>query len=56
MLNYYIMERLIEFQQREIEQKARHAWKWLESDHSRQTTKNSSAHVTVQPAAVCCCC
>lgn len=56
MMNYYIMERLIEFQQKEIEQKARHVWKRLESAYPRQSTMNSSAHVTLQPAAVCCCC
>ncbi|GIO37383.1 hypothetical protein J41TS12_22440 [Paenibacillus antibioticophila] len=29
MIDYYTFERLMLHQQKEIEQKARHAWKWM---------------------------
>lgn len=53
MMNYYTMEKLIEYQQNEIELKARQMWKWLNSQHLRQTM-NISTPVTVQPTAACC--
>lgn len=31
MMNHYTMEKLIEYQQNEIELKARQMWKWLNS-------------------------
>ena len=43
--------KLIEYQQNEIELKARQMWKWLNSQHLRQTM-NISAPITVQPTAL----
>ncbi|MDN4067642.1 hypothetical protein QYF50_07015 [Paenibacillus vini] len=55
MINYYLFERLIEYRQKEIEQKARHAWKWAIMKEEKE--KKASLNIT-QPIVNCCpaCC
>ena len=35
MIDYYLMEKMMEFQKKEIEQVERHAWNWLNFAHSK---------------------
>ncbi|CAM4449158.1 hypothetical protein U9M73_11710 [Paenibacillus phoenicis] len=57
MMNHYVMEQLMKFQQKEIEERARQAWKWLDTN-SLKGSKNNSTSVVLQPIAACCaaCC
>jgi hypothetical protein len=56
MMNHYALEQRMKFEQKEIEQQGRQAWKWLNND-SEKPSKNDPP-VNSQPVAVCCpaCC
>jgi hypothetical protein len=36
MLNFYDMDKLMQFQQHEIHKQARHAWKWINIKESKR--------------------
>ncbi len=56
MFNYYLHERLMEYRQKEIDKKARQAWKWTTMKEERKEIKppqsNSQSYVYCCPA--CC--
>ncbi|GGD61070.1 hypothetical protein GCM10010911_18670 [Paenibacillus nasutitermitis] len=56
MINYYVVEKLMKFQQADLEQKARQAWKWEKLNNKKQVVYKEP--VFKQPALACCpaCC
>jgi hypothetical protein len=56
MLNHYAIEKLMKFQQADLEQRARHAWKWEKLNTKKQVVRRKP--VFKQPEMACCpgCC